>query len=85
MLRIDDVTWDEYEALLDDLGKGYAMRIFYDHGRMEIMAPASAHEKSKSIIHRLVTARSDELGIDIESLGSTTLKVEQKARGAEPG
>ncbi|MEK6323820.1 MAG: Uma2 family endonuclease [Acidobacteriota bacterium] len=84
VLRIDDVPWEEYENLLADLGESYAVRIFYDRGRMEIMAPASAHERPKSVINRLITALGDELDIDVESLGSTTLKAEIKARGAEP-
>jgi Uma2 family endonuclease len=84
VLRIDDVSWEEYESLLGDLGDDYAVRIFYDQGRMEIMAPASAHEKPKSVLHTLVTALRDELDIDIESLGSTTFKSQMKATGAEP-
>ena len=62
-LRMDDVTWEEYEQLLADLGDGYAVRIFYDQGRMEIVAPTSIHERPKSIIHRLVIVLSDELEI----------------------
>jgi Uma2 family endonuclease len=84
VLRMDDVTWDEYEQMLADLGEGCRARIFYDRGRLEIMAPSSTHEKPKSIIHRLITTLSDELDIDVESLGSTTLKSEMKAKGAEP-
>jgi len=84
VLRFDDVPWEDYENLLADLGEGYAVRIFYDNGRMEVKAPASTHEKPKSVIHTLVTAIRDELDIDIESLGSTTLKKEMKAAGAEP-
>jgi Uma2 family endonuclease len=84
VLRFDDVPWDDYENLLADLGEGYAVRIFYDNGRMEVMAPTSTHEKHKSAINRLVTALSDELDIDFESLGSTTLKSEIRAKGAEP-
>ena len=84
VLRFDDVLWDDYENLLADLGEGYAVRIFYDHGRMEVKAPASTHEKPKSVIHTLVTALRDELDIDIESLGSTTLKKEMSVAGAEP-
>ena len=84
VLRFDDVPWEDYENLLADLGEGYAVRIFYDNGRMEVMAPASTHEKPKSVIHTLVTALRDELDIDIESLGSTTLKKEMRAAGAEP-
>jgi Uma2 family endonuclease len=83
-LRIDDVSWGEYVQVLADLGEGYRVRIFYDEGKMEIMAPASAHEKPKSVVHTLVTALRDELDIDVESLGSTTLKAEMKAKGAEP-
>ena len=83
-LRMDDVTWEEYEQLLADLGDGYAVRIFYDQGRMEIVAPNSIHEKPKSIIHRLVIALSDELDIDIEGFGSTTFREKLKAKGAEP-
>jgi Uma2 family endonuclease len=83
VLRIDDVSWGEYENLLADLGES-SVRIFYDQGRMEVMAPASAHEKPKSVIHTLVTAIRDELDIDVESLGSTTLKAHLKASGAEP-
>jgi Uma2 family endonuclease len=84
VLCFDDVPWKDYENLLADLGEGYAVRIFYDNGRMEVMAPASTHEKSKSAINRLVTALGDELDIDVESLGSTTLKAKIKAKGAEP-
>ncbi|MGA9772108.1 MAG: Uma2 family endonuclease [Blastocatellia bacterium] len=83
-LRIDEVTWEEYEQLLADLGEAYAVRIFYDQGRMEIVAPNSIHEKPKSIIHRLVIALSDELDIDIEGFGSTTFREKLKAKGAEP-
>jgi len=84
VLRVDEVSWAEYENLLADLGESYSVRIFYDRGRLEVMAPASAHERPKSVIHTLVTAIRDELDIDVESLGSTTLKAALKARGAEP-
>ena len=84
VLRFDDVSWKEYENLLADLGEGYAVRIFFDKGRMEVMAPSSAHERQKSVIHTLVTVLRDELNIDIESLGSTTLRRKTKVVGAEP-
>ena len=84
VLRVDNVPWEEYEQLLTDLGDGYAVRIFYDRGRMEIMAPSSAHERPTSVISRLVVVLSDELDIDIEPFRSTTLRAEMKAKGAEP-
>ncbi len=83
-LRVDSVSWDDYEDLLADLGDSSHVRVFYDRGRMEIMSPVSMHERPKNVINRLISALSDELEIDIESLGSTTYKEEMKARGAEP-
>lgn len=83
-LRVDAVSWDDYEDLLADLGESSHVRVFYDQGRMEIMSPVSMHERPKNVINRLISALSDELDIDIESLGSTTYKEEMLARGAEP-
>ena len=83
-LRMDDVTWEEYEQLLADLGDGYAVRIFYDQGRMEIVAPTSIHERPKGIINTLLYVLSDELDIDVEGFGSTTFREKLKAKGAEP-
>jgi len=84
ILRVDDVPWEEYEHLLAELGEGYAVRIFYDDGRMEIMAPSAVHERPKNVIHDFVVVLREELDIDIESLGSTTFRSQWKAKGAEP-
>jgi Uma2 family endonuclease len=73
VLRFDDVSWEDYENLLADLGDGYAVRIFYDNGRMEVMAPASTM-KTKKRHQSSDHCSGDELDIDVESLGSTTLK-----------
>src|SRR5262245_14943115 len=84
VLRVEDVPWKEYEQLLADLGEGYASRIFYDRGRMEVMAPDSIHEKYMGITRSLIDALRDELDIDVESFGSTTFRLEMKLKGAEP-
>jgi Uma2 family endonuclease len=83
-LTFNGVAWQEYEQLLTDLGPSYSVRIFYDEGRMEIMAPTPFHERAKLILNRLIAALSDELDVDIESLGSTTFRSKAKAKGAEP-
>lgn len=83
-LRMDDVTWEEYEQLLADLGDGYSARIFYDQGRMEILAPTSTHGRPINIIGTLVRVLSDELDINVEGFGSTTFREKLTAKGAEP-
>lgn len=82
-LFADDVTWDEYEQLLSELGTSYSVRVFYDRGRMEIVSPKPI-ERPIEILHTLVIAIQDQLDIDIESLGSTTLKKQMREAGAEP-
>ncbi len=83
-LSANDVAWDEYEQLLSELGPSYSVRVFYDQGRMEIMSPKPIHERPIEILHTLVIAIRDQLDIDIESLGSTTLKKQMREAGAEP-
>jgi Uma2 family endonuclease len=83
-LLAEDVTWEEYEQLLSELGASYSVRVFYDRGRMEIVSPKPIHERPIEILHRLIVAISDQLDTDIESLGSTTLKRQMREAGAEP-
>ncbi len=83
-LRADGVRWMQYEQLLRDLSETSSVRIFYDQGRMEIMSPIPAHEKPVKILHTLITTLRDALDINIESLGSSTLKEELTSKGAEP-
>lgn len=84
-LLADDVSWAVYEQLLDELGDGYAVRVFYNQGRLIVMPPlVYAHEKPKDIIHSLVIVLRDELDVDVEFAGSITLKNEAAAQGAEP-
>lgn len=79
-----DVTWEEFETILDELGEHRATRIAYDKGVLEIMAPLPEHEFSKEIISDLVKALLEELNIEFISLGSTTFKNQAMAQGIEP-
>jgi Uma2 family endonuclease len=67
------VSWSTYEALLADLGE-HRGRIAYDQGLLEIMSPSQSHEGLKRLIGRLVEMLSLELGIEILSTSSLTLK-----------
>ncbi|MBN3943816.1 Uma2 family endonuclease [Nostoc sp. NMS9] len=79
-----DVTWQELEAILEDLGEHRAARIAYDKGILEIMAPLPEHEYDKEIISDLVKALLEELNIEFRCLGSTTFKNQAMAQGIEP-
>ncbi|MBN3871760.1 Uma2 family endonuclease [Nostoc sp. JL33] len=81
---LQDVTWQELEAILEDLGEHRAARIAYDRGILEIMAPLPEHEYDKEIISDLVKALLEELDIEFRCLGSTTFKNQVMAQGIEP-
>jgi Uma2 family endonuclease len=79
-----DVSWQEFEAILDDLGEHRAARVAYDSGTLEIMTPLPEHEFAKEIVGDLVKALLEELDIEFCSLGSTTFKNQFMSQGIEP-
>lgn len=82
-LRLHDVSWEEFERILVDLGDHRATRLAYDQGLLEITMPLPEHEDAKEIIGYLIKALLEELDIDFRSLGSTTFK-QTGTRGIEP-
>jgi Uma2 family endonuclease len=80
---LSGIAWRTYEALLADLSDG-RVRLTYDRGSLEIMAPTFNHERSKRKIGRVVETLAEEINQPIVSGGSTTFRREDLARGLEP-
>lgn len=80
---LQDVTWQEFETILEELGEHRGSRLSYDHGLLEIMMPLPEHEDDKEIIGDLIKALLEELDIEFRSLGSTTFK-KPTTQGLEP-
>lgn len=83
-LLLRDVSWAEFEAILEELGDHRGTRIAYDNGVLEIMAPLPEHESDKEIIGDLLKALLEELDIEFLTLGSTTFKNSEMLKGIEP-
>jgi Uma2 family endonuclease len=81
---LKNISWHTYQALLKDIEEQPGIRMTYDHGTLEIMAPLDPHEAYKKLLGRLVEAATEELNIEIRSLGSRTCSREDMARGLEP-
>jgi Uma2 family endonuclease len=81
---LENISWQTYQALLKDIEEQPGIRLTYDHGNLEIMAPLDPHEAYKKLLGRLVEAATEELNIEIRSLGSRTCSREDMARGLEP-
>lgn len=84
MLRLEDISWDEYEQLLDELAEWPGVRVSYDHGRVEIMSPTTEHEEYKDLMLRIAHILAEELGVALEPRGSSTFKRRRLLKGAEP-
>ncbi|NJN20049.1 MAG: Uma2 family endonuclease [Leptolyngbya sp. RL_3_1] len=83
-LLLHDVSWPEFEAILQELGEHRSSRIAYSNGLLEIMVPLPEHEDDKEIIGDLLKAFLEELDIEFRTLGSTTFKNQAMAKGIEP-
>lgn len=83
-VQLKNISWQLYEAILDEMGEGYAARLAYHKETLEIRMPLPKHERAKSIIGDLVKVLLEELDIDCEPLGSTTFKREDMDSGVEP-
>lgn len=82
-LLLKDISWQQLESILEELGEKRAARISYSNGVLEIMAPLPEHEKDKEIIGDLVKILLEELQIDFEALGATTFKNQRMNQAVE--
>ena len=83
ILVIPDVTWEQYEELLNDLVDRPGVRVAYERGRLEIMSPLPEHEEYKEFISDLARVFSEETGIPLEKRGSATWKRKGIQKGVE--
>ncbi len=83
-ILLKEVTWDEFEHILEELGEHRASKIAYHHHILEIMTPLPEHESNKEIISDLIKILLEELDIEFLSLGSTTFKNQFMQQGIEP-
>ncbi len=81
---LQGIHWDTYQNLVRDLESQPGTRLTYDDGTLEIMMPLPPHETFKKLLGRFVEVTTEELGIEIRSLGSTTWTREDLRKGLEP-
>lgn len=80
---LHDVSWEDYERVLEIRGDKSAPRITYLEGELEFMSPSKDHEQIKSYIGRLLEIWCIDRGIELTPYGSWTLKGKKKDRAAE--
>ncbi len=83
-ILLREVSWASFLKILEDLGDHRSGRVAYDRGTLELMSPSPRHERIKILLSRFLEALTEELHIEIQGVGSTTLLREDIQRGLEP-
>ncbi|MBW4485943.1 MAG: Uma2 family endonuclease [Tildeniella torsiva UHER 1998/13D] len=81
---LQNISWQTYRSLVNDFEQEPAIRLTYDLGTLEIRMPLDPHETFKKLLGRLIEAATEELRLEIRSLGSRTCDCEDLAKGLEP-
>jgi Uma2 family endonuclease len=79
-----NLSWQKYEQILEALSENRAVRLTYDRGTLEITMPLEEHEHTGRLIELFIRILVEELGLEIKTLGSTTLKRSDLDRSPEP-
>ena len=83
VVTIPNISWLEFESILQELGEKRRTRIAYSNSTLEIMVPLLEREIPKDLISDIVKNLLKSAGRRYEPFGSTTFKREGAA-GVEP-
>src|SRR5438552_7224537 len=83
-VTLNEVTWSDFELILQIRGDRAGVRMTYLNGVLELMTPSVDHEGIKTTIGRLLEAYAEEKGLAFNGFGSWTLKNAPRARALEP-
>ncbi|PSF38069.1 hypothetical protein C7H19_06245 [Aphanothece hegewaldii CCALA 016] len=81
---LHNISWEQFENILENLGQTRSSRVAYYEGTLEIMTPLPEHEYYKQSIGITVEDIAEVLDRDYECYGSTTWKKKIKEAGLEP-
>ena len=79
-----DVSWDEYEELLEQVGEASGLRVSYDNGSLHVMTISAEHEKYAIFINSLIAGIRLRLRLNILAFGSATMRKRRRSKGNEP-
>jgi len=83
-ITLHDVSWADFERILQIRGDQAGVRVTYLNGVLELMTPSVDHEGIRTTIARLLEAYAEEKGLPFNGFGSWTLKNALRARALEP-
>ncbi len=73
-ITLPDISWEQLEALLADLGNQRSTRLTYYQGKLEMLEPQPQHDRVARLIDSLLQVMADEAGDVLFNLGAQLLK-----------
>ena len=77
------VTWEDYENLVNQVGKARNFRIAFDGMNIEMMTLGPFHERQKSRLDLFIAFVAGELKVRSQPMGSTTWRRKKLKRAIE--
>ncbi|MDJ0704299.1 MAG: Uma2 family endonuclease [Leptolyngbyaceae cyanobacterium MO_188.B28] len=82
-VTVPNVSWQEFESILQEMGEHRSARVAFSKGTLEIVVPLPEHEIPTDLISDMVKTLLRSAGRRYQPFGSTTFKQEGVA-GVEP-
>jgi Uma2 family endonuclease len=77
------VDWATYSRLLRILAERPGLRLTYDRGELEIMAPLLEHDDDGHVLGHFVFVLAEELDLPLKHGGSVTMRRRKRLKGIE--
>ena len=81
---LNNISWQTYIAMLNDMDSSRATRVAYSQGAMTIKMPSKLHEIVNRLLAFIVRTLAVELDLPCVDVGSMTLQRDDLEKGAEP-
>lgn len=78
------LDWSRFQLLRQAISRDRTVRLTYCAGTLEITMPLEIHEFSARLIERFILILVFELGLEVKTMGSTTLEKAALDKSAEP-
>jgi Uma2 family endonuclease len=81
---LSNISWQQFENLIVELGEDRQTRLTYRRGKLEMMTPVEAHQRCSKLIDSLILVILDELNAPITTLNPVTLTQAELGYATEP-
>lgn len=81
---LPNVSWQQFEQLLVELGAERQARLTYARGNLELMTPIEEHDRCNKLIESLLLVLADELALPLTPVMPILLKQPQLGCATEP-